>query len=170
MAYTFNESKSVNNYFLEDTLQVFPITQTMSKNFILKNILKFKSEIQRAIVLGRLKKVTRDIEKHFEYASKVFIESDCKNEYYLYSSFSNMVLYILHNELVEYKDFLFKLFKFWGDVLQFDGQLDEEQYSSQLETLEDRLFDLEDEFYTKIYNPTHEYDKTIIKINNILLG
>ena len=95
-----------------------------------------------------------------------------KDEYYDFSSIKDMVFYILDNKTLLNNISMFKdlINSFYNLVLSKKDSSNDE-YGLKYEEFSSQLVDVEQSFYTEIYEPSENYnEETLSEISNSLLG
>ena len=92
-----------------------------------------------------------------------------EDEYYDFSSIKNMVFYILDNNLNQIS-MIRSLFKSFYNLVQFKKDASDEEYKQKYEEFSSELINVEQSFYTKIYEPTENYNEEVLsEISNSLI-
>ena len=111
------------------------------------------------------------VKKLFEDIDRMLIKLiPCSEEYYDFLSIEDMVFYILDGGFIEYISLFKDLLSSFFEIISFklissmDYQLKYEEFSSD-------LVDVEQFFYTEIYDPSDDYnEETLVEISNLILN
>ena len=80
-----------------------------------------------------------------------------------------MVFYILDNNLNQIS-MIRSLFKSFYNLVQFKKDASDEEYKQKYEEFSSELINVEQSFYTKIYEPTENYNEEVLsEISNSLI-
>ena len=95
-----------------------------------------------------------------------------KDEYYNFSSIKDMVFYILDNKTLLNNISMFKdLINSFYNLVQSKKDSSNDEYDLKYEEFSSQLVDVEQSFYTEIYEPSENYnEETLSEISNSLLG
>lgn len=95
-----------------------------------------------------------------------------KDEYYDFSSIKDMAFYILDNKsLLHHISMIRGLLNSFYDLVQFKKYSSNEEYKQKYEEFSSKLVDVEQSFYTEIYEPSGNYnEEALSEISNSLLG
>ena len=95
-----------------------------------------------------------------------------KDEYYDFSSIKDMVFYILDNKTLLNNISMFKdLINSFYNLVQSKKDSSNDEYDLKYEEFSSQLVDVEQSFYTEIYEPSENYnEETLSEISNSLLG
>ena len=95
-----------------------------------------------------------------------------KDEYYDFSSIKDMIFYILDNKTLLNNISMFKdLINSFYNLVQSKKDSSNNEYDLKYEEFSSQLVDVEQSFYTEIYEPSENYnEETLSKISNSLLG
>lgn len=106
---------------------------------------------------------TEDILSHLDFL---------EDEYHDFSSIKDMVFYILDDESLLGNISMFKdLLNSFYNLVQSKKDSSNEEYDITYEEFSTQLVDVEQSFYTGIYEPSENYDEeTLSEISNSLLG
>ena len=95
-----------------------------------------------------------------------------KDEYYDFSSIKDMAFYILNNKSLLYHISIIRcLLNSFYDLVQFKKYYSNEEYKQKYEVFSSKLVDVEQSFYTEIYESSENYnEESLSEISNSLLG
>lgn len=95
-----------------------------------------------------------------------------EDEYYDFSSIKDMAFYILDDEsLLCHISMIKSLLNSFYTLVQFKKDYSNEEYENKYEEFSSQLVDAEQLFYTRIYEPSENYnEETLSEISNSLLG
>ena len=93
-----------------------------------------------------------------------------EEEYYDFSSIKDMAFYILDNNLLNQIPIIRSLLKSFYNLVQFKKDASDEEYKQKYEEFSSELINTEQLFYTKIYEPTENYnEEVLLEISNSLI-
>lgn len=95
-----------------------------------------------------------------------------KDEYYDFSSIKDMIFYILDNKTLLNNISMFKdLINSFYNLVLSKKDFSNEEYDLKYSEFSSQLVDVEQSFYTEIYEPSENYnEETLSEISNSLLG
>ena len=95
-----------------------------------------------------------------------------EDEYYDFSTIKDMIFYILDNKsLLHYISFFEGLLNSFQSLFHFKKESSDEEYSKRYKEFSCELIDIEEFFFTEIYQPSEKYDeKALSEISMILFG
>ncbi|WP_407381549.1 hypothetical protein, partial [Methanobrevibacter sp.] len=94
-----------------------------------------------------------------------------EEEYYDFSSIKDIAFYILDNKsLLHHISIVRNLLNSFYDLVQFKKDFSNEDYNHKYKEFSSELIDVEQLFYTKIYQPSQNYnEEALSEISNSLL-
>lgn len=94
-----------------------------------------------------------------------------EDEYYDFSSIKDMAFYILDNKSLLHNISIIKeLLNSFFNLIQFKKNSSNSEYELKYDNFSSKLIDVEQFFYTKIYEPSEKYNEEILsEISNSLL-
>ena len=114
-----------------------------------------------------------NIKDSFNNTEKILSNLDFfKDEYYDFSSIKDMAFHILDNKsLLHHIALINSLLNSFYNLIQFKKDSSNEEYELKYEEFSSQLVDIEQSFYTEIYEPGENYnEETLSEISNSLLG
>lgn len=117
------------------------------------------------------KELIENIKDSFNNTENILSNIDFfKDEYYDFSSIKDMVFYILDNKLLHNISMIRSLLNSFYNLVQFKKDSSSEEYEKRYEEFSSKLVDVEQSFYTEIYEPGENYsEEALSEISNSLL-
>ena len=114
-----------------------------------------------------------NLKDSFNDAENIISDLDFfKEEYYDFSSIKDMAFYILDNKSLLHNMSIIKgLLDSFYNLVQFKKNSSNKEYALKYDEFSSELIDVEQFFYTKIYQPSEAYnEEELSEISNSLLG
>lgn len=118
------------------------------------------------------KELIENIKDSFNNTENILSNIDFfKDEYYDFSSIKDMAFYILDNKSLLYHISMIRsLLNSFYNLVQFKKDSSSEEYEKRYEEFSSKLVDVEQSFYTEIYEPGENYsEEALSEISNSLL-
>lgn len=117
------------------------------------------------------KELIENIKDSFNNTENILSNIDFfKDEYYDFSSIKDMVFYILDNKLLHNISMIRSLLNSFYNLVQFKKDSSSEEYEKRYGEFSSKLVDVEQSFYTEIYEPGENYsEEALSEISNSLL-
>lgn len=137
---------------------------------------KIYSNVENIIIQNNepsLDELIDNLKDSFNTAENILSNLDFfEDEYYDFSSIKDMVFYILDNKSLLKNISMFEdLLNSFYDLVQFKKDSSNDEYGVKYDEFSSQLVDVEQLFYTEIYEPNENYsEKTLSEISNALLG
>ena len=135
---------------------------------------KIYSNVENIIQNNRpaLDELIENIKDSFDNTESILSNLDFfEDEYYDFSSIKDMAFYILDNKsLLQHISIIRDLLNSFYNLVQFKKDLSNEEYGKKYGEFSSELVDIEQSFYTEIYEPSENYNEEILsEISNSLL-
>lgn len=137
---------------------------------------KIYSNVENIIVQNNgpsLDELIENIKYSFNNAENILSNLDFfEDEYYDFSSIKDMAFYILDNKsLLHHISIVKGLLNSFYNLVQFKKNSSSEEYKQKYDEFSSELIDVEQSFYTEIYEPNEKYnEEALSEISNSLLG
>lgn len=117
------------------------------------------------------KELIENIKDSFNNTENILSNIDFfKDEYYDFSSIKDMVFFILDNKLLHNISMIRSLLNSFYNLVQFKKDSSSEEYEKRYGEFSSKLVDVEQSFYTEIYEPGENYsEEALSEISNSLL-
>jgi hypothetical protein len=136
---------------------------------------KIYSNVENILVQNNqpaLDELIENIKDSFDNIKNILSNLDFfEDEYYDFSSIKDMAFYILGNKsLLHHLSMIKGLLNSFYNLVQFKKDSSNEEYEQKYGEFSSELVDIEQSFYTEIYEPSENYnEETLSEISNSLL-